>query len=75
MIPDRLRKVAAALLLASAPLPLACFPARLPAQATEGFVSGQVRTAAGAPVVGASVTARNEATGTQQTRTTDARGR
>ena len=75
MIPDRLRRLAVAALLVSAPLPLACFPTRLPAQATEGFVTGQVRTAAGAPVVGASVTARNEATGTQQTRTTDARGR
>ena len=75
MLSDRLRRLAVATLLASSPLPLACFPARLPAQATEGFVAGQVRTAAGAPIVGATVTARNEATGTQQTRTTDARGR
>ncbi len=45
------------------------------AQATEGFVAGTVRAAAGAPVVGATVTARNEATGTQQVRQTDARGR
>ncbi|MBU6366287.1 MAG: carboxypeptidase regulatory-like domain-containing protein [Gemmatimonadetes bacterium] len=50
-------------------------PREAGAQATEGFVAGAVRSAAGAPVVGASVTARNEATGTQQTRTTDARGR
>ena len=45
------------------------------AQATEGFVSGQVRSPAGAAVVGATVTARNTSTGTQQTRQTDARGR
>jgi hypothetical protein len=75
MISDRLRRLAVAALLLSSPLPLACFPTRLPAQATEGFVAGQVRSTAGAPVVGATVTARNEATGTQQTRTTDARGR
>ncbi|AMW06635.1 hypothetical protein GEMMAAP_06945 [Gemmatimonas phototrophica] len=63
------------MLLASSPLPLACFPIRAHAQATEGFVTGLVKTAAGAPVAGATVTARNEATGTQQSRTTDARGR
>jgi Carboxypeptidase regulatory-like domain len=75
MLSDRLRRYAVALLLASSPLPLACFPVRAHAQATEGFVTGLVKTAAGAPVAGATVTARNEATGTQQTRTTDARGR
>ncbi|WP_411280791.1 carboxypeptidase-like regulatory domain-containing protein [Gemmatimonas sp.] len=45
------------------------------AQGTEGFVAGQVRASSGAAVVGATVTARNQATGTQQTRQTDARGR
>jgi len=45
------------------------------AQGTEGFVAGQVRSASGAVVVGATVTARNLSTGTQQTRQTDARGR
>ncbi len=48
---------------------------RANAQGTEGFVAGQVRSASGAPVVGATVTARNQSTGTQQTRQTDARGR
>lgn len=61
--------------LAAASLPVALTPVPVSAQATEGFVSGLVRSAAGAPIVGASVTARNEATGTQQTRTTDSRGR
>lgn len=75
MISERLRRLAVAILLVSAPLPLACFPVRAHAQATEGFVAGRVQSTAGAPVVGASVTARNEATGTQQTRTTDSRGR
>jgi len=51
-------------------LPLALF-----GQATEGFVSGAIRTSAGAVVAGATVTARNEATGTQQARQSDARGR
>jgi hypothetical protein len=60
---------------ALSPLAVTFVPARAAAQATEGFVSGQVRSAAGAPIAGASVTARNEATGTQQSRTTDARGR
>ncbi len=50
-------------------------PLTATAQGTEGFVAGQVRSAAGAAVVGATVTARNQATGTQQTRQTDARGR
>ena len=51
-------------------------PAQLAnAQGTEGFVAGQVRSASGAVVVGATVTARNQSTGTQQTRQTDARGR
>jgi hypothetical protein len=44
------------------------------AQATEGFVSGVVRTTTG-PLAGVTVVARNEATGGQQVRTTDARGR
>ena len=48
---------------------------RAEAQGTEGFVSGQVRSASGSPVVGATVTARNASTGTQQTRQTDTRGR
>ena len=48
---------------------------RAVAQGTEGFVSGQVRSASGRPVVGATVTARNGSTGTQQTRQTDTRGR
>jgi len=48
---------------------------RANAQGTEGFVAGQVRSASGAAVVGATVTARNQATGTQQTRKTGARGR
>ena len=51
-------------------------PAQLAnAQGTEGFVAGQVRSASGEVVVGATVTARNQSTGTQQTRQTDARGR
>ncbi len=45
------------------------------AQGTEGFVAGQVRSASGTAVVGATVTARNQSTGTQQARQTDARGR
>jgi hypothetical protein len=44
------------------------------AQGTEGFVAGQVRSASGA-VVGATVTVRNQSTGTQQSRQTDSRGR
>ncbi|MFY7921876.1 MAG: carboxypeptidase regulatory-like domain-containing protein [Gemmatimonas sp.] len=75
MFSERIRRIAVATLLAAAPLPLACFPVNLPAQATEGFVAGTVKTPAGAPVVGATVIARNEATGTQQARTTDGRGR
>ncbi|MBA3919598.1 MAG: hypothetical protein C0516_13555 [Gemmatimonas sp.] len=63
------RSLAVGLLPVFAPL------APLSAQATEGLVAGSVRTAAGAPVAGAQVVARNEATGTQQTRQTDARGR
>lgn len=46
----------------------------LAAQATEGFVSGVVRSTSG-PLAGVSVVARNEATGGQQVRTTDAKGR
>ncbi len=45
------------------------------AQATEGYVSGIIRTAEGAPVADASVTARNDATGFQELRRSDARGR
>ena len=45
------------------------------AQGTEGFVAGQVRSGSGSAVVGATVTARNQSTGTQQARQTDARGR
>lgn len=63
------RSLAVSLLTGLAPL------APLSAQATEGFVAGSVRSSAGAPVAGAQVVARNEATGTQQTRQTDARGR
>ena len=45
------------------------------AQATEGYVSGIIRLADGAPVVDANVTARNDATGFQEVRRSDARGR
>ncbi len=64
-------RTVAVLLTLSAPL----IAPPLTAQGTEGFVAGAVRTAAGAPLAGATVIARNEATGTQQTRQTDARGR
>jgi hypothetical protein len=45
------------------------------AQATEGYVSGSIRLADGSPVADANVTARNDATGFQEVRRTDARGR
>ena len=45
------------------------------AQATEGYVSGSIRMADGSPVADANVTARNDATGFQEVRRTDARGR
>ena len=54
---------------------LALAPAAVAAQATEGFIQGRVTDAQGQPIVGATVTARNEATGYQQQRVTDARGR
>ncbi|MCU0648620.1 MAG: carboxypeptidase regulatory-like domain-containing protein [Gemmatimonadaceae bacterium] len=53
--------------------PIATTP--LHAQATEGYVSGLVRTADGGPVADATITARNDATGFQEVRRTDARGR
>jgi len=60
-------------------LAVSAAPTTLAAQGTEGYVGGTVRISgtaggAGAPVAGATVTARNEATGTQQVRQTDARG-
>ena len=48
---------------------------RVIAQATEGYVSGSIRLADGAPVADANVTARNDATGFQEVRRSDARGR
>ena len=45
------------------------------AQATEGYVSGIVRSADGTAIPDANVTARNDATGFQEVRRTDARGR
>ena len=47
----------------------------LRAQATEGYVSGIVRLQDGTAVADANVTARNEATGFQEVRRSDARGR
>jgi hypothetical protein len=47
----------------------------LHAQATEGYVSGIVRAADGTPLPDANVTARNESSGFQEARRTDARGR
>jgi hypothetical protein len=66
-----------ALFLASSSLALAvtlAAPAAA-AQATEGYVSGLVRGADGAPVTDVTVVARNESTGFQETRRTDSRGR
>ncbi len=53
---------------------LAVAPA-LSAQATEGYINGFVRDSAGAPVADATITARNESTGFQEVRRTDANGR
>lgn len=50
-------------------------PAAILAQATEGFIQGRVTDRSGQPIAGATVVARNEATGLTQSRTTDARGR
>ncbi|HYW52247.1 MAG TPA: carboxypeptidase regulatory-like domain-containing protein, partial [Gemmatimonadaceae bacterium] len=50
-------------------------PPSAAAQATEGYVSGTIRLADGAPVPEANVTARNDATGFQEVRRSDARGR
>lgn len=47
----------------------------LAAQGTEGYVSGTIRASNGGALAGATVTARNDATGTQQGRITDAKGR
>jgi hypothetical protein len=71
----RFRRLAVLACLGAASLAPTLLPREAGAQATEGFVAGTVRSAAGTPVAGATVVARNEATGTQQTRTTDARGR
>ncbi len=49
--------------------------APLTAQATEGYVSGTIRLADGTFVTDANVTARNDATGFQEVRRSDARGR
>ncbi|HYW31296.1 MAG TPA: carboxypeptidase regulatory-like domain-containing protein [Gemmatimonas sp.] len=63
------------LMLSPVALPLVVFcPATVHAQATEGYVSGTIRDA-GAPMAGVTVVARNEATGTEERRVTDTRGR
>ena len=54
---------------------LALLTPKANAQATEGYVSGAIRMADGTAVADANVTARNDATGFQEVRRSDARGR
>ena len=54
---------------------LVLLAAKASAQATEGYVSGAIRMADGTAVADANVTARNDATGFQEVRRSDARGR
>ena len=54
---------------------LALLTPKANAQATEGYVSGSIRLADGSPVADANVSARNDATGFQEVRRSDARGR
>jgi hypothetical protein len=73
----RLRALALVALIpcTTATLLLAASATAAAAQATEGYVAGLVRGADGAPVADATITARNDATGFQEVRRTDARGR
>lgn len=73
MIISALRRAPLRVVAASLAMLLAATQAS--AQATEGYVSGIIRTAEGTPVVDATVTARNDATGFQELRRSDARGR
>jgi hypothetical protein len=62
-------------LLAAAVVAGSMFAVPLAAQATEGYASGLVRLSDGSPVTDATITARNDATGFQEVRRTDSRGR